>query len=207
MSDEPVSEWLRALKKGDNKAASQLWTFYYSQLKRIALSKLKGASMRVADEEDVAAIAMATFFERANTFPDLENRQDLWNLLVTITERKAYNQIRHQTRIKRGGGKTRGDSVFLNTGSGENSPGADQFASDTQTPEFQAIVTENFQELLDLLDEDEAKIALLRFDGFVNQEIAAELGVSQRTVVRAVKSIRDKWSVAISNEETEPDDA
>ncbi len=72
----------------------------------------------MADEEDVAACALESFFLRAQRgqFPELHDRNDLWQVLVTITERKALNQSRDQTRHKRGGGRVRGDSVRLDPG-------------------------------------------------------------------------------------------
>ena len=59
--------------------------------------------------------AFATFFRRARKgqFPRLQDRSDLWQLLVTITERKTLNQVRDQKRQKRGSGAVRGDSAFL----------------------------------------------------------------------------------------------
>jgi len=203
MADEPVSEWLHALKRGDQYAATLLWGYYYKQLKHIAFAKLKNTQRRVADEEDVAALAMAAFFERANVYPQLENRDDLWNLLVTITERKAFNQIRHQNRLKRGGGKTRGDSVFIGLKTDDISPGPDQFAASTPTPELQAIMTENFEGLLAALSEKERAVAMLRFDGHTNAEIAREIGASERSVNRALVDIREKWRAKLQPESNE----
>jgi len=38
------------------------------------------------------------------------DRHDLWRLLVTLTERKAYNLVRDERRQKRGGGDVVGEA-------------------------------------------------------------------------------------------------
>jgi len=195
-SEEPVSEWIFALKKGDHEAINRLWNHYYTQIMHVALRKLRGSKRRVADEEDVASLALESFFDRAqkNEFPKLENRQDLWALLVTITERKAYNQMRDANRLKRGGGQVRGDSVFIKARDLDASPGADSLPSDEMAPDLKAVVTENFEYLLRALNAQERAVAWGKFGGGTNKEISDDLGVSERTVERHLKKIREKWT-------------
>ena len=38
-------------------------------------------------------------------FPDLEDRDDLWQLLCVLTVRKAINLVKHEGRRSRGGGR------------------------------------------------------------------------------------------------------
>lgn len=51
----------------------------------------RGSPCRVADEEDVVAVAFASFCRgiAANRFAVLDDRDDLWQVLVVLTERKA----------------------------------------------------------------------------------------------------------------------
>src|SRR5207249_1463051 len=127
-------------------------------------------------------------------FSELKDRNDLWRLLVTITDRKAKNFVRAETRQKRGSGKIRGESGFHGNAkdkkkqNGETSAanGADQFAGDEPTPEFTAMLLYYVQHLLDGLDEDLREIALLNLEGYSNDEIAQEINRSSRTVERRV---------------------
>lgn len=197
---EPVSEWIERIKAGDQEAATKLWNKYYDKLIRLACRRLKGARRRSEDEEDVVARAFETFFRRAKeeSFSELRDRNDLWRLLVTITDRKAKNFVRAETRQKRGSGKIRGESGFYgNAKDKKKKPadggGADQFAGVEPTPEFTAMMLDHFQHLLDGLDEDLREIALLKLEGFSHDEIAQEIGRSARTVERRVWLIREKW--------------
>lgn len=200
---EPVSQWIERIKAGDQEAATKLWNKYYDKLIRLACHRLRGARRRAEDEEDVVARAFETFFRRAKAenFSELRDRNDLWRLLVTITDRKAKNFVRAEKRQKRGSGKLRGESGFYgnakdakkNHGEKSETKGADGLAGDEPTPEFTAMMLEHFQQLLDDLDEDLREIALLKLEGYSNDEIAEEIKRSSRTVERRVWLIRERW--------------
>src|SRR5262245_58994534 len=114
-ADESVSQWLNLLQEGDSAAAQQLWERYFHRLVGLARVKLQGQPRRAADEEDIALSAFASFCRNAadGRFPQLADRDDLWRLLVTLTERKAYNLVRDERRQKRGGGAVQGESILL----------------------------------------------------------------------------------------------
>ena len=166
---EAVSRWIEALKRGDEAAAAKVWNHYFSRLAALARQKLRGAPRRAADEEDVVINAFETFFRRAQKgqFPRLEDRQDLWHLLVKITERKAYNQLRDQRRAKRGGGRLRGESALQGNEASSKPAGLDQVVGSEPTPEFAAMITEALDELLRVLDPELRAIALLKLEGTV----------------------------------------
>src|SRR5438067_10802620 len=112
-SEGSVSQWLSRLRAGDPSAAQHLWELYFHRLVGLARVKLQGRPRRAADEEDVALSAFASFCRNAEAgrFPQLADRDDLWRLLVTVTERKAFNLVRDERRQKRGGGAVQGESA------------------------------------------------------------------------------------------------
>src|SRR5262249_28101469 len=95
-SEASVSHWISLLQSGDPHAVEPLWGRYFHRLMGLARVKLEGQPRRAADEEDVALSAFASFCRAAEAgcFPRLSDRDDLWRLLVTLTERKAWNMIR-----------------------------------------------------------------------------------------------------------------
>ena len=194
---ESVSRWIADLKAGHEAAATDLWNHFYTRLVAMARRKLRGAPRRAADEEDVVLDAFDSLFRRAKEgrFPKLRDRDDLWRLLITITERKALNQWRDGTRQKRGSGKVLGESAFFQKDSSTNGVGIDRVVGPEPTPEFAAVMTESVQRLLDLLTDDELrKIALLKLEGYTNEEIAAEIHRAVPTVERRLRLIRSKWN-------------
>ena len=74
----------------------------------LARTRLRAARLKDAggDEEDAALSAFESLYAGlANgKFPQLNDRDDLWRLLVVITSRKVLLQARRQLRQKRGGG-------------------------------------------------------------------------------------------------------
>jgi DNA-directed RNA polymerase specialized sigma24 family protein len=109
-----VTHWVRELQAGNHLAAEKLWQGYFHRLVGLARAKLKNRPRRVADEEDVALSAFHSFCRGAEQgrFPQLSDRDDLWQLLVVITARKAADLVQQECRQKRGGGKVRGDSAL-----------------------------------------------------------------------------------------------
>src|SRR5262245_23932084 len=167
-----VTTWIGRLRDGDHEAAERLWERYFERLVAFARGKLHGVSRRAADEEDVAISAFHSFCQAAQRFPRLNDRDDLWQILVMLTARKAYQERRGQQRLKRGG--TAGDD-------GPQTPeiapaDLDAIVGPEPTPEFATILAEQFEVLLEKLPEAELRqIARLRLEAYTTEEISAQL--------------------------------
>jgi RNA polymerase sigma factor (sigma-70 family) len=196
MAADDVTCWFQGLADGDDQAVEQLWNRYYEQLVRFARKKLADGQRRAADEEDVALSAFQSFCRGAadGRFPKLNDRHDLWKLLVTITARKAAHQVRRDMQQKRGSGSTRGESVFAFSGDAEFDPGIGEVLGKQPTPELAAMAAEQCDRLLATLpDERLRQIALWKLEGFSNDEIAEKLECAPRTVERKLQRIREIW--------------
>ncbi len=195
-SDNSVSQWIDGLKAGEEAAAAKLWQRYYLRLVGLARKKLGDSPRRVADEEDVVLNAFQSFCQRAqeDRFPDLRDRDDLWRLIVHITERKAYDQLKNQTRKKRGSGLVAGESAFVDLQASAGAAGIDEVAGPDPTPEFAAEMVEAVDRLFDKLADDELRqIARHKLEGYTNEEIAGKIGRSLPTVERRLRLIREMW--------------
>jgi DNA-directed RNA polymerase specialized sigma24 family protein len=186
-----LTTWLDELKLGNQQAAEMLWQAYYPRLVRLARRKLTGAARRVADEEDVMLAAFDSFCRgvKENRFPDLASRDDLWQILVVLTARKAVDQRQRERRQKRGGGRVRGESIFNR--SAHSAGGLGEVIGREPTPEFAALVTEQVERLLLRLDGEGLRdLALLKLEGYTNSEIAERLNCGMRTIERKLSRIR-----------------
>jgi DNA-directed RNA polymerase specialized sigma24 family protein len=186
-----ITVWIDKLKAGEAAAARPLWEAYFGRLVDMARRKLGGRSRAVADEEDAALSAFDSFCRRAQNgrFPDLDDRDDLWQILLMLTARKAVNLMRHEGRGKRGGGEVARAS--------ELATDADAFAEvlgREPTPELAAQAAEECRRLLDGLDDTELRaIAVAKMEGMTNAEIAEQTGRSLATIERKLNLIRKKW--------------
>jgi len=194
-SDGSVTFWIERLKAGEPKAAQQLWEGYFDRLVRLARARLRAAPRRAADEEDAALSAFDSFCRGAaeGRFPRLHDRDDLWQLLVLLTARKASNMVRDERRLRRGGGKVWNASALAGRGLPQGTALAD-LTSREADPEAAAQMAETCRQLLERLgDATLQAVAVWKMEGHSNEEIAAKLGRSVGTVERKLHLIRAIW--------------
>jgi DNA-directed RNA polymerase specialized sigma24 family protein len=196
---EEVSQWIARLTDGDSQAAQVLWEKYFAKLVRFARRKLDGIPLRSADEEDVALSAMHSFCRGMadHRFDQVNDRSELWKLLVTITARKACAQRRRQFAAKRGGGRVHGESIFHRVDQGEDQTdvGIGQILGHEPTPELANMVAEDCRRMLDgLTDPTLRQVAVWTLEGYTIQEIADRLKCVRRSVERKLERIRQKWA-------------
>jgi DNA-directed RNA polymerase specialized sigma24 family protein len=194
-----VTHWIGALRGGDLDAAQPLWDRYFNHLVRLAHARLRTQPWpRAAEDEEDAALSAFDSFCRAITqgrFPRLDDRNDLWRLLVALTERKATDQMRRARRLKRGGGRVRTAGGLDARKSDDEPAGLDDIAGPERTPEFSAEFADEYRRLFGVLrDDDLRRIAIWKLEGYTTDEIAAELGCARRTVARRLELIRTLWS-------------
>jgi DNA-directed RNA polymerase specialized sigma24 family protein len=194
-SEGSVTYWIHRLKVGDQAAVQKLWEGYYRRLVGLARAQLRGPRCAV-DEEDVAVNAFDSFYRgaAAGRFPELRDRDDLWQLLVVIAARKASNQIRHELRQKRGGGKVQSVAGLCSDDSSQGGAAFTGLISREPDPAFAAVVAEECRRRLEQLEDAEARsVAVWKMEGFTNPEIAIKLGRSVPTVERKLRLIRSCW--------------
>jgi DNA-directed RNA polymerase specialized sigma24 family protein len=193
--EDSVTQWISALKQGNQSAAQGLWEAYFRRLVGLARARLSDAPRRMADEEDVALSAFDSFCRgaREGRFPRLDDRNDLWQILVLITVRKAIDLRRHETRPSRGWGKVQSLAQLAEEG-------FEEIGGDEPTPELAAQLTEEYQRLMEQLgDSTLQRVATWKLEGYTDNEIAARLGCVTRTVERKVALIRSAWSSEMSD--------
>ena len=181
MQTDSIATWIVQLKAGDQAAAQPLWERYFSRLVTLARSRIR-VSRRAEDEEDIALSAFDSFCRgaAAGRFPRLNDKNDLWRILVTIVSRKVYDQYRREHRVGQG------VTVEIDWGA---------VSSADPSPDFAAEVAEECERLLrHLNDEILRSIALWKMEGFTAKEIADRLSCATRTVERKLRMIRRLWA-------------
>ena len=179
-----VSILFQQIRAGDAAAVARLWDRFRLRLTALAEQALSGRWKRMADAEDALQSAFISFWQRAERgdFGDEMTRDDLWNVLGTITVRKALRQQRREAAQKRGGGRVR-DEADLH-----------EVASSANSPEFDVVCAE----MLELLEPDLRSYALLRLMGHKNREIADQFSCTERKVERKLQLIRAVWDEEVA---------
>lgn len=196
-SDESVSQWIQALKAGDETAVARLLERYFHLLVELARKKLGGAPRRVEDEEDVALSVFDTICHGAagGKFPELATRNDLWWLLLAVTTHKAAQYRRSASRKKRGAGRVWSETEGIIDTDSLRSFCLDNLQSATPTPEFLTMLHEQHERLMGRLRDTRLReIAVWKMEGYTNDEISRKLAISTRSVERKLRLIRTEWA-------------
>lgn len=191
VADGSVTVLFAQFRAGAEGAAGELWNRFLPRLCGLARKTLAGHPQRIADAEDAVQSAFASFWIRAGRgdFPDVVDRQSLWNLLAAITVRKARKQVIREKTQKRGGGQVLGEDQFDMTQSDPFQPKLADELNGLTPGEFDL----HCEELLQQLSEPLRELAVLRLMGHSNQEIAEFWGCTNRKVQRKLELIRLKW--------------
>lgn len=190
-SEHSVTHWIQRLRTGEDRAAAELWQRYFERVRALAQKRLRDHPRQAADEEDVVVSVFDSLCRGVHEgrFDALSDRDDLWRLLIVLTRQKSVDAIRREARAKRGGGRVRSLDA-----PGSNEQELIDFLRVDPEPAFLACVNDECERLLALLRDDTLRtIAIRKMEGYTNQEIAAELEVSERTVRRKVDLIREDW--------------
>lgn len=193
MDGDSIARLIEQVKQGSADESSQeLFDRYFGRLVALARAKLRSSGAVWHDEEDVALSAMKSFLvrARAGNFPNLNDADELWPLLVTITLRKVYNARRHQFADRRDLRRQR--SLDDDLSNNLNQQVADQ-------------VVQLGNELLEsLVDEKLRRIAQMKLEGYTNAEIAEKIGRSVKTVEWKLRLIRTQLTRSIAADDDSP---
>jgi len=201
-TDGSMTRLIDELMAGGEEAAERLWEFYFDRMVRLAQRKLGSLPARADDAEDVALSAFNSFCDgaRRGSFPQLNDRESLWPLLVAITAHKSIDLIRRENRKKRGGTGT----AAADTGDAPDRTRSVKVLCDLReilsrepSPAMAVEAADELRRLLTLLDQtgdpDLRTIAVKKLHGEHNEEIADGLGCSRRTVERKLRLIFQTW--------------
>jgi DNA-directed RNA polymerase specialized sigma24 family protein len=194
-----ITRWLTEVSaRRETDRSELLWRRFGIRLVRLARHHLRGIQDRAYDEEDLALSTMNEFYRRASlgSYDKLENRDDLWRLLMKISLNKSRNRLRALRRIKRAA-KTPVREIYPV----KNAKEIDW----TNTPEWLAIVAEQSEYLLRVLDDHDPsgmlqQITLMKLDGASNSQIANDLGCTRRAVAARLIWIQGIWNYYLNQQ-------
>ncbi len=190
MNADEDDRWRRlihGLRAGDERVVAEFCDRYGDALQRVAEKHLAPGVRRRVGPEDVVQSVFRTFFRRARVGEfQLADGDALWRLLCAIALTKAREQMRFHLRKKRG--------LDRETPIGprpDDSGAAGLDAADPRpTPAEAAEFADFFRQALAGLDEEERQVAELKLQELTNDEVAARLGSSERTVRRILKRVQ-----------------
>lgn len=196
MEDEPIA-LVERWRDGDEEAATTLYQLYVDRLMQIVSNHLLSSYQKQVEPEDVLQSAFGTVFRRLrNGRFEFDSDADVWKLLVTVVLNKLRNRVRYLNAERRDiRREMKGEADFDGALAAQLAipPGVEE------ATEFAYLMRDLFE--LPSLSEDEKKLLQLRMEGFGQQEIADQLGVTDRTIRRMTDRIRDRLNDLLGSEE------
>jgi RNA polymerase sigma-70 factor (ECF subfamily) len=175
--------FLDRIRAGDELAARELLARYEAQVRLVVRRQLPRLLRSRFDSLDFLQSVWASFFARLRAGPEkFEDPRFLVSFLAQVAKNKVVDQYRHAVSLKHD--MQREESLS----GGGLPPGA--LIADQDSASEVAEANETFGRLRDLLPADRREILGLRAQGFTSREIGAQLGLSERTVRRALEDLR-----------------
>jgi RNA polymerase sigma factor (TIGR02999 family) len=161
---------LQAIRGGDGKASEELLPLVYNDLRNLAAARmaqeLAGQTLQATALVHEAWLRMIGAGDRG-----WQNRAHFFGAAAEAMRRILVDNARHKSRLKRGGGQIKLDIDDLDLAA--------------VTPNDKVLLINEALEQLQAEDKEKARIVVMKFfGGMTNQEVAENLGVTERTVER-----------------------
>ncbi|HEX9047776.1 MAG TPA: sigma-70 family RNA polymerase sigma factor [Verrucomicrobiae bacterium] len=166
---------LQAMGQGDKQASEELLPVVYQELRRLAAVRMakEGAGQTL---QPTALVHEAWLQLAGDGARNWQNRAHFFGAAADAMRRILIDNARRKAAIKRGGDYERVDIEALEIAAA--------------TPDEHILLVNEALERLGREDPERARIVTLKFfGGLTNEEIAENLGIGLRTVVR-------QWSLA-----------
>lgn len=177
------AEVLAGLSAKSQTAAEAVVRRNYTRLVAVVRGRISPKYQAKVDAESVANSAMKSFFrEYTGDRLALSDWQDLWNIIAKIAFHKLSNRIRKHRQKKRTAEGGEADVSY-------DGQEGEEFAD---SPELEVIAADLYTRLIDGTSPEEREVLDLSLQGYLVREVAVEIGVSERTVIRIRKELQRK---------------
>jgi RNA polymerase sigma-70 factor (ECF subfamily) len=182
LEDPADEELLREVRKGDQRAASQLYERYFRRLVRLT-DNYTGPDLSTRfDAEDVIQSVFGSFFNQVRCgLYEVPVGGDLWPLLLVIALQKIRRyRVRHRAAKR---------DVRRECRQGESGT-AERELRCLESADPEPHLSLLAKETLELMPERYREIVLLRLEGYEHEEIAQLSGRSKRSIERMFQECR-----------------
>ena len=165
-----ITQVLQAIRRGDGRASEELLPLVYTELRQLAAARMSqesaGQTLQATALVHEAWLRMVGDGDR-----EWQNRAHFFGAAAEAMRRILVDNARRKSRLKRGGDQLRVDIEEL-----------DLVAT---SPDEKILLMDEALEKLRAEDPEKARIVVMKFfGGMTNQEVAENLGMTERTVER-----------------------
>lgn len=167
-----ITQVLHAMGRGEGTASAELLPLVYDELRRHAAVRMAHeAAGQTLQPTALVHEAWLRLVGGGTEQRRWQNRAHFFGAAAETMRRILIESARRKSRLKRGANALRVD--------------IDKIELAATTPEEKILLIDEALERLELLDAQKARVVVLKFfGGHTNQEVATNLGVTERTVER-----------------------
>lgn len=193
--DDSIARWdkiIEGLRQGDRYVVQDFWDRFGPMLHKVADKHLADGLRRRFGPEDVVQSALRTFLRRAKGGEfHLDDSDELWRLLCAITLTKLKEQARFHLRQKRG---LQSEQPLQAQSPDSSVANLHDPVAPGPTPAEAAEFSDQFEQVLAGLDEEERRMVDLKLQDHTHDEVAKIMNCSERTVRRVLKRVQARLS-------------
>jgi RNA polymerase sigma factor (sigma-70 family) len=185
--EDELRRLLARIRDGDEDAARELLCRYEAKVRLVVRRQLPRLLRSRFDSQDFVQSTWRSFFRRMKASPsDLEDPKSLIAILAQAARHKVIDEYRRASSPKRD--VRREESIWAGAQPREIVDGSN-------SPIEAAQASEALGRLRALVPEDRRRILDLKADGLSTSEIAARVGLSERTVRRVIEDLRHRAGI------------
>jgi RNA polymerase sigma-70 factor (ECF subfamily) len=185
--DRDLRQFLARIRNGDEDAARELLRRYEAKVRLVVRRQLPRLLRSRFDSQDFVQSIWGSFFRRIKDSPlELEDVGNLIGFLARAARNKVIDEYRRASSRKQD--MRREESIFEGAQDRE-------LADGSETASEVAEASEVLSQLRGLLPENRRDVLELKAEGFSTAEIAARLGLSERTVRRVIEDLRRRAGI------------
>ncbi len=204
MADESsIGPWLRGLQQEDAQAMQMIWDRFFEKLVGYANQRLREMPKLQGTGEDIAVSVFESLWNgyQAGRFRDVSNQSELWWTLLKMARNKCIDHLRRETAAKRGGNTP---NASLSSEGESEQEFYESLVSQDPDPQYLATIADEYQRCMTLLrDTHQRQIAALTMEGYSPREISERLDLSESSVRRKLRIIRETWNLGTNSEQSD----
>jgi len=182
MNEPSLVQLIEQFQQSSPDAAEELWRRYSPCIMRVVRRHLTRSLRRVSDTQDFVQAVWKTIFEHADRLAQFDSPDRLGAYLAQVAANKVVSASRAQ------GAQKRDDRRCESLGE----PLADSLVSPDPSPSQHVMGRELYAEITGGLGTAHREIVDLRIDGNTCDQIAAQLGIHERTVRRVLDRLAEQ---------------
>jgi RNA polymerase sigma factor (sigma-70 family) len=189
-----LRQFLARIRDGDEDAARELLRRYEAKVRLVVRRQLPRLLRSRFDSQDFVQSIWGSFFRRIKAGPsELESTENLIGFLARAARNKVIDEYRRASSRKQD--MRREESMWEGAQARDLVDGSD-------TPIEVAEASEALDRLRELLPVDRRTVLDLKAAGLTTVEIAARLGIGERTVRRVIEDLRRRAGLGGRGEAT-----